>query len=111
MESTAQDKRTLHALRKHIDELLDAGANITARDPVTIVSAGETLRVKQGMLVGYLELLDMIESVADHEWPDALRQMAADLCIRQLDQAIEALSRDGEAAQMQLADNDHSIIG
>jgi len=110
MQSTP-DNRTFHALRKHIDQLLGAGAVITSRDPVTIVSAGETLKVKQGMLVGYLEILDMTEPVADHEWPEALHQMAADLCLRQLDRAIEALDRGGEPGEAHLAANDSSIVG
>nr|WP_217474978.1 hypothetical protein [Stutzerimonas stutzeri] len=107
--SSRQDKRRLHALRKHIDELLAAGATITSRDPVTIVSAGETLKVKHGMLVGYSGFLDMVEPTADHEWPDALRQMAIDLCIKQLDQAIEALQRDQPSTRQEPAANDGSV--
>lgn len=86
-----QDKRTLHSLRKHIDDLLSAGATITARDPVTILADGKTMKVKHGMLVGYSDFLDLVEPIIDHEWPDALRQMAADLCLKQLDQAVSAL--------------------
>jgi hypothetical protein len=43
------------------------------------------------MLVGYSDFLDLVEPIIDHEWPDALRQMAIDLCLKQLDQAISAL--------------------
>ncbi|MCQ4308777.1 hypothetical protein NA645_12360 [Pseudomonas stutzeri] len=86
-----RDKRTLHSLRKHIDELLAAGATIIARDPVTLVSDGQTLKVKHGMLIGHSGLLDLVEPLTDHQWPDALRQMAIDLCIQQLDEAIRAL--------------------
>lgn len=99
-----QDQRALHALRKHIDDLIGAGAVIVSRDPITISSAGETLKVKQGMLVSYSGFLDMIEPVADHDWPDALRQMAIDLCIKQLDEAIQSLS--STAAQVATAAND-----
>jgi hypothetical protein len=74
-----KDKRSLCALRKHIDDLLAAGAVITARDPVTILSKGETMRVMHGMLISYSGLLDMVKPLSDHEWPDALRQMASDL--------------------------------
>ncbi len=104
-----EDKRTLHALRKHIDELLATGAVITSRDPVTILSAGETLKVKHGMLIGYSGFLDMVEPVTDHEWPAALRQMAIDLCIKQLDQAIEALEGRRLPAELAPAVNDSSI--
>lgn len=110
MDST-RDKRALHALRKHIDGLLDAGAVITSRDPLTVLSAGETLKVKHGMLVGYTDILDMIEPVTDHEWPESLRQMAVDLCVKQLDQAIEALNRSSATAKAHLAANDSSITG
>ncbi|WP_417776093.1 hypothetical protein [Stutzerimonas xanthomarina] len=110
MKST-QDKRVLHALREHIDELLNAGAVISSRDPLTIVTAGETLKVKHGMLVGFSQILDMIEPVADHEWPEALRQMAVDLCIKQLDQAIEALSRGNATAETHLAADNSFISG
>ncbi len=89
-----QDKRRLHALRKHIDDLLAAGATIVARDPVTLVSDGQTLRVKHGMLVGHSGLLDLVEPLTDHQWPNALRQMAIDLCIQQLDDAIRALESE-----------------
>ncbi|MCI0915658.1 hypothetical protein JNA64_00600 [Pseudomonas stutzeri] len=106
-----QDKRTLHALRKHIDELLASGAMITSRDPVTIVTAGETLKVRQGMLVGYSGFLDMVEPAADHDWPDALRQMAIDLCIKQLDQAIETLERRQPSTTQAPAANDGSVVG
>jgi hypothetical protein len=90
-----QDNRTLHALRKHIDELLCDGASIVGRDPLTLLCEGQTLKVKQGMLLGYSGLLDLVEPVSDHEWPDALRQMAVDLCIQQLDEAVRGL--DGAA--------------
>ncbi len=101
-----QEKRTLHALRKHIDKLLAAGAQIISRDPVTILSAGETLKVRHGMLIGYSGFLDMVEPVTDHDWPDALRQMAIDLCIKQLDQAIESLERECRLAEQPPAAND-----
>ena len=110
MDST-RDKRALHALRKHIDGLLDAGAVITSRDPLTVLSAGETLKVKHGMLVGYTDILALIEPVTDHEWPESLRQMAVDLCVKQLDQAIEALNRSSVIAEVHVAANASSITG
>ena len=100
------DKRTLHALRKHIDNLLAAGALITARDPVTILADGKTLKIKHGMLVGYSGFLDMVEPIVDHEWPDALRQMAIDLCLQQLDQAINALENNPVSTGLSHAAND-----
>ena len=86
-----QDNRILHALRKHIDELLCDGATIVGRDPLTLLYEGQSLKVKQGMLLGYSGLLDLVDPVSDHEWPDALRQMAVDLCIEQLDEAVRGL--------------------
>ncbi|MCQ4314136.1 hypothetical protein D7241_01880 [Stutzerimonas sp. VN223-3] len=100
------DKRTLHALRKHIDELLAAGAMITARDPVTILADGKNLMVEHGMLVGYSSFLDLVEPIVDHEWPDALRQMAIDLCLQQLDQAINALENNPVSSELSHAAND-----
>lgn len=70
-----QDKRTLHFLRKHIDELFADGATVVARDPVTLLYKGQTLRIKQGMLVGYSGLLDLIEVISDDEWRDAQHQL------------------------------------
>ncbi|AHL76515.1 hypothetical protein CH92_15995 [Stutzerimonas stutzeri] len=101
-----QDKRTFHALRKHIDEMLGAGATIVSRDPVTLLRDGQTLKVKHGMLVGYSALLDLVEPVSDHEWPDALRQMAIDLCIQQLDEAIRALEGKSVPARLGHSAND-----
>lgn len=95
-----KDKRTLYALRKHIDGLLVDGAVITGRDPVTIVSAGETMRVQHGMLISYTGLAEMIKPFSDHEWPNALRQMASDMCTKQLEQTIEALERSNLMAKL-----------
>lgn len=82
-----QDKRTLHFLRKHIDELFAGGATMVARDPVTLLYEGQTLRVKQGMLVGYSGLLDLIEVVSDAEWRDAQQQLYG----QELDEAVRSL--------------------
>jgi hypothetical protein len=100
-----QDKRTLHALRKHVADLLAAGALITARDPVTILAEGRTLRIKHGMLVGYFDSLDLVEPIVDHEWPDALRQMAINLCLQQLDQAVSALEQNPVCTELSHATN------
>lgn len=86
----SQDVRQFHALRQHIDELLAGGAVITARDPVTLLLDGQTLRVKQGMLISHSGFLDLVEPARDHEWPAALRQMAIELCVKHLDEAIKA---------------------
>ncbi|KJH80621.1 hypothetical protein MCB86_16250 [Pseudomonas sp. KSR10] len=101
-----QDKRTLHALRKHVDEMLAAGATIVSRDPVTLLRDGQTLKIRHGMLVGYSALLDLVEPISDHEWPDALRQMAIDLCIQQLDEAIRALEDKSAPARLGHSAND-----
>ncbi len=90
MSELREEKRTLHALRKHIDALLASGAVITQRDPLTLLDGGQVLRVKHGMLIAYYKSLALIEPTTDGEWPESLREMAADLCCRQLDDAIEA---------------------
>ncbi len=105
--SKGQDKRRLHALRAHIDDLLADGAALVGRDPLTLVCAnGQTLRVKHGMLVGYSGLLDMVEPVSDHEWPDALKQMVIDLCIQQLDEAIRRLTERDCSVDLAASAND-----
>ena len=103
---TQPDNRKLHALRRHIDELLASGAAIVARDPLTLLCDGQTLRVKQGMLVGYAGLLDLVGPITDHEWPDALRKMAADLCIKQLDEAIRQLQATPTPVDLGCSAND-----
>ncbi|MEL7559042.1 hypothetical protein [Stutzerimonas chloritidismutans] len=85
-----EEKRKLHALRKHIDVLLAHGAVITQRDPLVLLDGGQVLRVDHGMLISYYKSLALIEPTTDGEWPDSLREMAADLCCHQLDEAIEA---------------------
>lgn len=95
-----KDKRSLFALRKHIDGLLAAGALITTRDPITIVSVGETMKVQHGMLISYTGLADLVKPATDHEWPDALRNMASELCIEQLEHAIEFLERSSCLASL-----------
>lgn len=98
MADNGEDKRKLHALRKHIDSLLADGAAISSREPLTLTHAGQTLRVKYGMLVGHYQLPDMVEPIIDHEWPDTLRQIAAGICMRQLDKALQALDLPKESA-------------
>ncbi|MGK9064743.1 hypothetical protein [Stutzerimonas chloritidismutans] len=104
--SEPQDLRKHHALRQHIDELLAAGAAIIARDPVTLIVDGQTLRVRHGMLIGYSGVLDLVEPARDHEWPEALRQMAIDLCLKQLDSAIEAFQTGQQLLQVKPSAND-----
>ena len=86
--------------------MLAAGALITARDPVTILTDGKILKIQHGMLVGYSGFVDMVEPIVDHEWPDALRQMAIDLCLQQLDQAISALKNNPVSTELSHAAND-----
>lgn len=107
MADIRADKRKLHALRKHIDELLEAGAVIRQREPLTLLHGGQTLRVKHGMLVSHNEFPDLVDPIADHEWPDALRQMAVELCLRQLDQALQAAV---EEAGQRPATQDHATL-
>lgn len=93
-----QDKRIFHSLRKHVDKLLAAGAAITARDPVTILADGQTLKIKHGMMVGYAGFPDPIEPAIDPELHEAVRQRAGDQCCQQLNQAISALANDASPA-------------
>ncbi|AZZ46374.1 hypothetical protein C1896_16535 [Pseudomonadaceae bacterium SI-3] len=89
MSDFREDKRKLHALRKHIDALLASGAVITQRDPLILLDGSQVLRVEHGMLISYYKSLALIEPTTDGEWPESLREMAADLCCRQLDEAID----------------------
>lgn len=89
-----EDKRKLHALRKHIDDLLQAGGEITSRDPLTLRCKGRLLTVKHGMLVSYYDYLDLVAPIRDHQWPESLRQMAIEMAIKQLDEAIALIEAE-----------------
>jgi len=81
----------LHALRDHIDCLLAEGASLVGRDPVQLSFQGRTLTVQHGMLVNESGHQDLIETLAELEWTNKrTRNMAIDICIRQLDHAIKA---------------------
>ncbi|AFM35314.1 MULTISPECIES: hypothetical protein [Stutzerimonas stutzeri subgroup] len=85
------ERRTLHALRDHIDCLLAEGASLVGRDPVQLSFQGRTLTVQHGMLVNENGHQDLIETLAELEWTNKrTRDMAIDICIRQLDHAIKA---------------------
>jgi len=90
MREFKEEKRKLHALRKHIDELLANGAVIKQRDPLTLIDGGQVLLVNHGMLICHRKPLAMTEPAKDHERTNALREIAADVCRRQLDEALEA---------------------
>mgnify|MGYP007072094926 FL=1 len=53
MSDFREEKRKLHALRKHIDALLASGAVITQRDPLILLDGSQVLRVEHGMLISY----------------------------------------------------------
>nr|WP_234461714.1 hypothetical protein [Stutzerimonas stutzeri] len=79
----------MHALRDHVDCLLAAGASLVGRDPVQLSFQGRTLTVQHGMLVNESGHQDLIETLAELEWTNKrTRDLAIDICIRQLDQAI-----------------------
>ena len=71
--------------------MLAEGAVFTGRDPLTLLFEGQTLRVRHGMLISYSGFLDLVEPARDHEWPEALRQMAIELCVKHLDEAVKAV--------------------
>lgn len=90
MSNPPDERRTLHALRDHIDCLLAAGASLTGRDPVQLSLQGRTLTVRHGMLVNENGHQDLIEMLADQEWANTrTRDLAIDICIRQLDHSIQ----------------------
>ncbi|AHL74970.1 hypothetical protein CH92_07595 [Stutzerimonas stutzeri] len=66
MPEYRDDKRQFHALRKHIEELLTSGAVITARNPLTLSQAGQTSRVRHGMLVSFHVQPDISERSVGH---------------------------------------------
>ncbi|NRF50137.1 hypothetical protein LQF05_19865 [Stutzerimonas stutzeri] len=90
MNDRIDERRELHALRDHIDCLLAAGASLVGRDPVQLSLQGRTLTVQHGMLVNENGHQDLIETLAELEWSNKrTRDMAIDICIRQLDHAIQ----------------------
>jgi len=61
------------------------------REPVRLSFQGRTLTVQHGMLVNENGHQDLIETLAELEWKNKrTRDMAIDICIRQLDHAIKA---------------------
>ncbi|UVO18284.1 hypothetical protein [Stutzerimonas stutzeri] len=90
MSNPPDERRTLHALRDHIDCLLAAGASLTSRDPVQLSLQGRTLTVRYGMLVNENGHQDLIEMLAGQEWTNTrTRDLAIDICIRQLDHTLQ----------------------
>ncbi len=86
-----EDRRVYHALRDHIECLLAEGASLTGRDPVRLSFKGRTLTVQHGMLICEDGHHDLIETLAELEWSSKrTRDLAIDLCLKQLEQAIDA---------------------
>ncbi|WP_407291854.1 hypothetical protein [Stutzerimonas zhaodongensis] len=69
MAEYKDEKRKLHALRKHIDELLTNGAVVTQRDPLILVEGGQVLLVNHGMLISHGKPFALIEPTTDHGRP------------------------------------------
>ncbi|MCW8155976.1 hypothetical protein D7243_07215 [Stutzerimonas stutzeri] len=91
MSDRADERRAFHALRDHIECLLEAGGSLIGRDPVQLSLQGRTLTVRHGMLVNENGHQDLIETLAELEWTNKrTRDLAIDICIRQLDHAIKA---------------------
>jgi len=89
--NAAPDRRVNGHLRRHIDCLLEAGARMTGRSPITLEFDGRTLTVQEDHLYNETGLRDLISAIASHVWPSQhLRNTAIDICIGQLDQAIDA---------------------
>ncbi len=89
MSEMNDERRQYHALRTHLECLLSAGASILTREPLTLLFQGRRLMVAHGMLVGESGATDLIEILADTDWPDATRRQAAmDLCVAQLNEAV-----------------------
>jgi len=84
------DRRHLHALRAHIDALLGKGASLVGRAPVRLSIDGQTLVVQHGMLVSEHNPHELIETLANIEWPtEQQRNQALELCLHHLTQALE----------------------
>ena len=91
MGNSPEERRALHALRDHIDCLLAEGASVVGRDPVQLSFQGRTLTVQHGILLNENGHQDLIETLAELEWTNKrTRDLAIDICIRQLDHAIKA---------------------
>ncbi|MCF7200945.1 hypothetical protein [Pseudomonas oligotrophica] len=83
------ERRSLHALREHIDCLLARGAVIRRREPLTLELNGRQMTVEHGMLIGEKGALDLIRLLASMKWDNAERNRVIGICLQQLDQAIE----------------------
>jgi len=90
MAAPPDDRRHLHALRAHIDALLGKGASLVGRAPVRLSIDGQTLVVQHGMLVSEHNPHELIETLANIEWPtEQQRNQALELCLHHLTQALE----------------------
>jgi len=87
MDANRPERRVGDALRRQIDCLLDSGAKLTNRSPITLVFEGRTLTVCDGKLLNEHGLRDLVAVIASHVWPTArLREIAIEICLAQLDQ-------------------------
>ncbi|WP_043237500.1 hypothetical protein [Stutzerimonas azotifigens] len=112
MSEMNDERRQYHALRTHLECLLSAGASILTREPLTLLFQGRRLSVAHGMLVGESGATDLIEILADTDWPDATRRQAAmDLCVAQLNKAMDSAeqvpSQLGERPKIVVSNSDH----
>ncbi len=108
LEADASPGRRINGrLRRHIDCLLEAGARITGRSPTILVFEGRTLTVRNDQLFNETGLRDLITAVASHVWPSPhLRNVAIDICIGQLDQAIGAWGTQTAESNAQTTQHD-----
>lgn len=99
MSELRGERRSLHALREHIDCLLARGAVISSREPLRLQLHGRMLLVEHGMLIAEQGALDLIRMLATMDWDSGQRDRIIDMCLKQLDQAIEQLMPQAPRAQ------------
>ncbi|WP_019341168.1 hypothetical protein [Stutzerimonas stutzeri] len=86
MTAIFYERRENHRLRRHIDCLLNAGASLTGRSPISIEFHECAITVRNGMLFSENGLRSLVAAIAMHVWPcHESRQVAVEICLGQLD--------------------------
>lgn len=49
-----KEQRRYHALRAHINELIQSGCRILSREPLTLRANGSLYTIAHGMLIGHI---------------------------------------------------------
>ncbi|WP_417781513.1 hypothetical protein [Stutzerimonas xanthomarina] len=86
MTALFSERRENHRLRRHIDCLLNAGASLAGRSPITIEFHECMITVRNGTLFNENGLRSLVSVIAMHVWPcQESQQVAVEICLGQLD--------------------------